>query len=97
VQSEIDSNLTDRGGIPTIWDRGRQAEDLKEHHSWLRNGMNYWDELRHVLRLLFNQNRGQASDFSRPNWAYEQAWLLGYEKALQDVYKYLPRPQETKQ
>ena len=94
LDSQIEGLGPDRGGIPPIWDRGKVADALKEHHAWLRNGFNYWDELRHILRLLFNQNRVAGSDFSKPEWAYQQAYRLGYEKALQDVYKILPRPKE---
>lgn len=94
LETQVDQLVKDRGGIPTIWDRGKSGEALKEHHAWLRNGLNYWDELRTILRLLFNQNRGAGSDFSNPNWDYQQAYCLGYERALQDVYKTLPRPKE---
>ena len=97
LEAEVDDGLTSHGGIPMIWDRGRKGDDLKSHHDWLEAGMNYWDEMRETLRAMFRTNRQKFADLDRADFAASAAYSIGYERALQDVYKNLPRPRERKQ
>jgi len=97
LEAEVDDLESPRGGIPAIWDKGLRGEELKAHHEWLTNGMNYWDEARNMLRSLFRTNRQKFADLDRPDYAASAAYAIGYERALQDVYKNLPRPRENKQ
>lgn len=93
LKTEIDDNVRPTSGIPAIWDRGRTGKELQDHHKFLAQGKNYWDELRSVLKVLFNQNRTDMTP-NGEGWQYVIAFNLGYEKALKDVYKNIPRPKE---
>lgn len=81
-------------GIASSWLAGKSGKELEDHVEWLQHGTLYWNELRTQLQMLYNQTKAAESDFSSPNWAVSQAARVGYEKALQDVYKILPRPKE---
>jgi hypothetical protein len=94
IDTSVEDLTTKSGNIYSVWDGGRKGDELATHFEWLRNGMNYWDELRGVLRRLYIAREQGSSDFSKSNWAYEQAYLLGYQRALQEVHKILPRPKE---
>ena len=94
LESSVEDLTATTNGIPMIWGNGRKGEELKEFYEYLKNGMNYWNELRNVLRKVFRENRTAQHNFDNSDWSHITAYRLGYERALQDVYKILPRPKE---
>ena len=74
LNSEVTDLVANVGGIAQIWDRGKRGEDLKEHHQFLLQGMNYWNETREMLKVLFRQNRQKMTDLSSPNFAATAAY-----------------------
>lgn len=95
LETKIDDQPQTENGIPGIWHQIRGKQEASEFYQHLMNGMIYWNELRDVLKVMFRQNKQSEVDFS-PGWEYAQAYRIGYEKALQDVYKTIPRPKEKR-
>lgn len=95
LKTAVEDQTNGRGGIPTVWDRIREETVAhKDHTEHVHQGMNYWDMMRKVLRLMFNENNEKKTDFGTTAWEAHLAYRMGYERALQDVYKILPRPKE---
>lgn len=73
----------DGGGTET------EREELREI---LLNSGRLFGNLTRLLVERYQAATRKEIDFSQPNWQERQLFLAGYKKALQDVYRLVPKP-----
>lgn len=66
-------------------------EEKKEIASTLRNSGYQFDKLRLILRQIYRKSNESKEKIGNPNFSERVAYEMGYQKAIRDVYRLIPK------
>lgn len=82
--------------LTTAWTRDcTDAEDKAQLIDLLQRSERQFDILRRLLEEKYAESRARQEDFNRADIKGNIVAETGYQKALRDVYRLLPRPRRT--
>ncbi|MDB4302071.1 hypothetical protein N9924_00745 [bacterium] len=74
--------------MKTVWTKGLEADHAKEVSGDYKGALILRKRLAHILddKLSSAENGSRSKDgYDCPNWAYKQADIIGYKRALQEI------------
>ena len=93
-ENPIDSLVRDDADLAGLWLREIPASD-KEKREEMKRALFASDlQFRNLRRIITEMARvaeADQHDLTKPNWELRLARSMGYQRALQEVYRMLPR------
>lgn len=75
-----------------VWTReAKSDEERAKIATTLRNSGFQFDRLRTILRQMYRTAQENKEKVSNPNWRDRVAYELGYQKAIRDIYRLIPK------
>lgn len=78
--------------IMGIWLADAENEEQRREHAASLKGSSFqFDKLRRLLKMMYRSSQEQKEKINQPNWKERVAYEMGYQKALRDVYRLVPK------
>ena len=82
----------DKGRLMGHWLQHCSTEEERaEFAALLRNSHAQFDVLRNILIQMYQSAQNQKENLMNPNFKDRVAFEMGYQKALRDVYRLVPK------
>ena len=81
------------------WINHAEISDLEDERMFvvgLKGNSRYWEVLNKIIKGMYEAKCKSNFDFNTPNWLEKECFNKGYLKALEDVYKLIPKTNEDK-
>lgn len=91
---ELDNLVPENKGMSSLWFKGLAEADKVKFVELLRHSGAQFDRLGSIIKGLYRTSRSRERDLSNPNWPHLAAKELGYQEALLDLYRILPKTKE---
>jgi len=69
-------------------------EDKELFLKGLVSNKSIWETLGRILLSWYEAKSGSNNNFDSPNWLEKECFNKGYMKALEDIYKIIPKTNE---
>ena len=66
-------------------------EERRSHAQTLQASSFQFDKLRRLLKQMYRSSQEHKEKLDSPNWKDRVAYEMGYQKALRDVYRLVPK------